>query len=326
MINAPTVTIVMPVYNTSQYVEEAIDSVLDQTFEDFELLIIDDGGTDESMTLCRAYTDPRIHIISQENRGLSGARNTGIREASGQFIALLDSDDVWEPVKLGRHVRHLKQNPRVGISFAASRTMDADGRAMRVVQKPKLKNISASDIYLRNPVGNGSAPVFRQEVFQDIAFPHPTMGYPCYFDESFRQSEDIECWMRIALTTGWKFEGVSGSLTRYRVNESGLSANVIRQFEAWDRMRAKIDALDPDFSAKWTPVAQAFQFRYLARRCVCRNDGSMALNLMRDALRSSPSILWREPQKTCTTLAAAAWLRIAPELASASLQTALRKA
>ena len=99
-MKTPIVSVVMPVYNTAKYVEAAIESVLAQSFLDFELLIIDDEGTDNSIELCRAYTDPRVRIISQKNRGLAGARNTGIREARGQFVALLDSDDLWEASKL----------------------------------------------------------------------------------------------------------------------------------------------------------------------------------------------------------------------------------
>ena len=86
-MNTPMISIVMPVYNTAKYVEAAIESVLAQTFVDFELLIIDDAGSDNSIELCRAYSDPRIRIISQANRGLAGARNTGIRHARGQYIA-----------------------------------------------------------------------------------------------------------------------------------------------------------------------------------------------------------------------------------------------
>ena len=155
-MNTPIVSIVMPVYNTAKFVETAIDSALAQTFEDFELLIIDDAGTDHSIDLCRAYSDPRIRIISQANRGLAGARNTGIRQSRGQFVALLDSDDLWETEKLQRHVEHLWQSPDVGISYAASKMIDDHGNLLRIVPRPKLKNVTARDVFLRNPVGYGS--------------------------------------------------------------------------------------------------------------------------------------------------------------------------
>ncbi len=321
----PLVSVIMPVYNTAKYVEAAIDSVLAQTYADFELLIIDDAGTDESIELCRAYDDPRIQIISQTNRGLAGARNTGIRNARGQFIALLDSDDLWEPKKLEKHVEHLRRAPHIGVSYAASALIDDDGQMLRIVQRPKLRKISPQDIFLRNPVGNGSAPVLRRAVFEDIAFLNQDRDEHDYFDDAFLQSEDIECWCRIALTTDWGFEGIQGTYTRYRINEGGLSANVVKQFATWSGVKDRVAQLDPHFSARWSPYAEAFQLRYLARRCVRMGEGALAWSLMKDALKLCPRIILREPAKTLTTLAAASVLRFLPSAFNAPLQALIQK-
>lgn len=325
-MSTPIVSVIMPVYNTAKYVEAAIDSVLAQTFEAFELLIVDDAGSDQSVDLCRAYDDPRIRIISQVNRGLAGARNTGIRNARGQFIALLDSDDLWAPEKLERHIEHLLMSPEVGVSYAASTMMDDDGNPLRIVQRPKLHNVSAKDVFLRNPVGNGSAPVLRKAVFNDIAFLNTAREELDYFDETFRQSEDIECWCRIALTTDWKFEGIPGALTAYRINEGGLSANVIKQFETWSRVRARVAELDPEFSNTWSAQAEAYQKRYLARRSFRMGEGALAWSLMKEALATSPKILFDEPAKTLTTLAAALVLRFRPLALDRPLQALIEKA
>lgn len=324
-MKTPLVSVIMPVYNTEKYVQSAIDSVLAQTFEDFELLIIDDAGTDASIALCRAYTDARIRIVSQANRGLAGARNTGIREARGQFIALLDSDDLWETEKLERHVQHLWTSPQVGISYAASSMIDDDGNFLRITQRPKLKNVTARDVFLRNPVGNGSAPVIRKAVFDDIAFVNQARNELDYFDDSFRQSEDIECWCRMALITHWKFEGITGALTRYRINEGGLSANVVRQFETWSRVKARVAELNPDFADRWSAHAEAYQKRYLARRCFRMGEGALAWSLMREALKTCPQILIEEPAKTLTTLAAVLALRFRPQGLERPLQALIER-
>ena len=120
----PTVSIVMPVWKSERYIAEAVKSVLGQTFEAFELLIVDDGSPDGSLDICRAFSDPRIRYLRQENRGLAAARNTGLRHARGEFIAFLDSDDIWEPEKLERHVAHLRSSPGVGVSFCYSVFVD----------------------------------------------------------------------------------------------------------------------------------------------------------------------------------------------------------
>jgi len=317
----PTVTVIMPVYNTQKYVKRAVQSVLEQTFTDFELLIIDDQGTDDSITICRQFTDPRIRIISQQNRGLAGARNTGIRHAAGEYMALLDSDDLWHPEKLERHVYHLDQNPEIGVSYAASRMIDDNGHKLSIVQKPKLIGINATTIFLRNPIGNGSAPVLRRRALGDIAHKSFRAGELNYFDETFRQSEDIECWMRIALKTCWVFEGIPGELTYYRVNENGLSANIIRQFDTWLRVRSKVRDLAPHFAQKWESAAEAYQLRYLARRSVRMLDRGLAIKLALKSVQKRPQILLAEPVKTISTLMAAMCLRCLPEKTYAKLQT-----
>ncbi len=312
-MTTPRVSIIMPVYNVEAFVGEAVKSVLDQTFADFELLIIDDGGTDASIEICSRFDDPRIRIISQSNRGLAGARNTGIIHARGEYIALLDSDDRWMPEKLMLHVIHLDAAPNVGVSYSGSRFIDGSGTPLRQAQRPKLKNVTAADILCRNPVGNGSAPVIRRSVLAMVAYAHPEdSSRICHFDESFRQSEDIELWVRLALRANCKFDGINGLMTEYRVIAGGLSANVVRQYETWTRMLAKAEDIDPAFVAEHGARARAYQLRYLSRRSVQLGDGSFAISLFLQAMKSSLSPLIEEPVKTAATFAAAhlaRWLK-----------------
>lgn len=319
----PIFSIVMPVYNTEKYVRLAIQSVLNQSFRDFELLIIDDQGTDQSMLICHSFADTRIRIISQKNRGLAGARNTGIRHARGRYIAFLDSDDLWHPEKLERHKAHLDSNPKIGVSYAASRMIAENGTPLALTQRPKLRRIHPATVFLRNPVGNGSAPVIRKKALGAIAHTGERVGELNYFDESFRQSEDIECWMRIALKTDWTFEGIRGELTYYRVNESGLSANVIRQYESWLRVRESVRANAPKFAKTWAKAAEAYQLRYLARRSIRMRDRGLAVKLILRALWLRPQILVAEPFKTISTLGAAICLRCLPTKTYCKLQTRL---
>jgi glycosyltransferase involved in cell wall biosynthesis len=310
----------MPVYNVEAYIAEAIASVLGQTMSDFELIIVDDGGTDSSIAIARKFDDSRIRIVSQANRGLAGARNSGINAALAPYIAFIDSDDRWHPEKLALHCIHLDNNPEIGVSFAGSRFIDAYGAVMRQAQRPKQEAISASDIFMRNPIGNGSAPVLRRRTLDSVAFLHPKdPSRLCFFDESFRQSEDIEMWLRIALQTGWRFEGVSGLLTDYRVVGGALSANVVRQYDSWERMVSKLRPLDPAFFATYERAARAFQLRYLARRAVQLGDGAMALMLLRNAARQSLRPMWREPVRSLVTVGAAAATALLPSAWSRAL-------
>jgi glycosyltransferase involved in cell wall biosynthesis len=291
----PIVTVVIPMFNAEKYIEKCITSVLEQTFKNFEVICVDDGCTDNTLDILKQFTDPRIKLISQKNRGLAGARNIGIYAAKGIYIALLDSDDFWSNEKLTKHVAHLNSNPEVGVSYCPSLFIKENGTIMGIGQFPKLKEINFRDIMCRNPVGNGSAPVIRRRLLADISTTNKEQNCKYYFDETLRQSEDIELWVRIALLTSWKFEGISAPLTYYRINNGGLSANLL-------------------------PLARAYQLRYLARRAIRSGDSYQAIKLIHWALCEQPRILFEEPKRTLATYACA-FLTLLPRSLYNSLES-----
>lgn len=308
----PYATIVVPAFNVSATLAETMDALLVQTYTDFEIIIVNDGSSDDTVKVANKYLyDTRVRLVSQRNRGLAGARNTGIADARGELIGFCDADDIWEPSKLETHVNHLNAASEVGISFSGSALIDDNSRSMKRSQKPRLQEINAHHVFKRNPIGNGSAPVIRKAVFDAIAYrPEFENGRDWYFDETFRQSEDIECWTRIALTTAWLFEGVAGNLTKYRINSAGLSANTERQLASWENMATKLRPIAPDFFAKHEMAARSYQYRYLARRAISDLDGERGLELMVESLRVSFSPMLEEPMKTVQTLIAATVLRL----------------
>ncbi len=297
------VSIVMPAYNVSTFIAEAIRSVLAQTFTDFELIIVDDGSTDDTNLICKRFEDPRIRLVSQKNRGLAGARNTGIRIAKGEYVAFLDADDKWHPKKLQEHVAHLDARPLVGVSYSASQFMDESGALMPLYQTPKVSNVRSEDVLCRNPVGNGSAPVIRRSALQDIESFDDRYGQPeaVYFDPDFKQSEDIECWVRIAAQTRWRFEGIDKPLTQYRLNSGGLSASVGRQLQSWEAFFKKACGYAPSLMREWGGLARAYQYRYLARRAIWSREPDIARQLFASALRSDWRIAIHEPARTLST-------------------------
>ncbi len=316
-------TIVIPVFNGASTLREAIDSALAQTYPTFEVLVIDDGSTDDSADIVRSYDDRRLRMVQQDNGGLNSARNTGIREARSDFIGLLDADDIWEPTKLAKQMAHLRSDPTIGLSFAGSWMIDVNGQPTGLHQTPQVAGITPSDLLYRNPVGNGSTPVMRRAALDEIAHPHPTEGHICWFDEELRQSTDIECWIRLSLQTEWKIEGIAEALTGYRVNPAGLSANVLRQFDTWLQMVQKTAVYAPHFIAEHGAHAKACQLRYLARRAVSLRQPGLAWAFARASLSSSPRILMDQPLKTITTVGAAGVLRIAGTTIYTAIESAL---
>ena len=309
----PTVTVVMPVYNVEAYVAQAVDPVLAQTFADFELIIVDDGGSDKSVSICETFKDPRIRIVHQANKGLAGARNTGIALSRGRYIALLDSDDAWAPEKLERHVAHLEAHAEIGASYSGAELIDCLGRSLGIRQRPKAGIATAKDVFCGRAILNGSAPVFRREMLSESALWNATQGRLWYFDESLRRSEDVECWTRLAVTGRFQFAAILAPLTLYRVNSGGLSADVIRQLSSWDQVCQSIAKIAPEFVAAYGREARGRELRYLARRCVQLRDRGLGLTLVCEAIAHCPSLLWREPGKTLVTLLACIALRLMPQ-------------
>lgn len=304
-MTTPMISVVMPIYNVETFVGEAVQSVLDQTFKDFELICVDDGGSDRSIDIVREFNDPRIRLVHQANRGLAGARNSGIAHALGEFVALLDSDDIWHPDKLMLHFIHLRANPHIGVSYAGSRLIDAKGEPLSVSMQPKIGEVTARDIICRNPVGNGSAAVLRKSELDKAAFMHPTtVGRKCWFDEEFRQSEDVEMWTRLAVKHDVTFAGIPGLLTDYRILAGALSANVVKQYLSWTKMLRKLRGYAPEFVTAYGDTARAYQLRYLARRAVQLGNADLAKNFLNKAIGLEPAIFVEEPRKTTTTAAA----------------------
>ena len=132
------VSVIIPVYNAEKYVEDAVKSVLSQTYENIEILIIDDGSPDKSIEICERFKNPKVKIIRQKNRGLAGARNTGIRHAQGDYLAFLDADDMWLPEKLEKHILHLENSSQIGISFSRSAFINEVGEDLNIYQMSKL--------------------------------------------------------------------------------------------------------------------------------------------------------------------------------------------
>ncbi len=158
--HSPPVTVLMPAYNAGLYIREAIDSVLQQTFTDFELLIVNDGSTDDTEALIRSYSDPRIRIFSQENQGVTGALNRGLQLARGKYIARFDADDICYPDRLAVQYDFMEANPGCVLLGGASDYIDKDGHYLFEWQPSAYESEQ-----------------LRKEIRTTCPFDHPTVMY-----------------------------------------------------------------------------------------------------------------------------------------------------
>lgn len=184
-LESPTVSVIIPTYNRSQLVTEAVDSVLSQSYTDFELLVVDDGSTDDSTTRLAQYGD-RLCLYHQENRGASAARNTGFRHAQGRYISFLDSDDLWLKNKLQAQMDLVGRDPGVKVCYTEEIWIR---QGVRVNPKKKHRKYSGwiLDKMLPLCIVSLSSVLIAREVFDRVGL----------FDESLPACEDYDLWLRI---------------------------------------------------------------------------------------------------------------------------------
>ena len=183
----PQISVVMSVYNGEKYLHEAIDSILDQTSTDFEFIIIDDGSTDDSAEIINLYSDNRIKLIQQENKGLAAALNEGIKIAKGKYIARMDADDISEPDRFDVQFQYMEENPRCVVVGSLSNIISKDGDFLyleeRSTDKSELKKTLPND----TPFAHGSG-------FMRASALHSVGGYK----EQMRFSQDVLLWIDLA--------------------------------------------------------------------------------------------------------------------------------
>lgn len=208
----PKVSVIIPAYNSMAYLPATLESVIQQTFTDFEVLIVNDGSLDHIVQWVSQIADTRVKLISQENQGAAVARNTGIAHAQGEYIAFLDADDLWEPTKLEKQVQCLEKDPKVGLVNTWVVAFDGQGKPQdeiwRINAEKGWKPEAEGNVWKQMIEGNlilcGSVAMVRRCCFEDVGV----------FDQNLRFAEDWDMWIRIA--AHYSFAVVKESLVFYR--------------------------------------------------------------------------------------------------------------
>jgi glycosyltransferase involved in cell wall biosynthesis len=253
----PKVSVVMPVYNGELYIREAIDSILNQTFSDFELIAIDDCSTDSSVKLVESYTDPRIRLITNSaNRGVRFVANQGYELARAEYIARMDCDDISLPQRLEKEVQYLDRHPEIAVVGAQSIFIDT---ADKLHHSQNMLHCAAEPSSIRwtasyeCPFVNPSVMFRKQIVWGELG------GY----DENATFAEDYEMWLRL-LRHNYQGANLPEVLVKYRINPQSLthSTSASIKYQAISPMRKNyLDTLIPDYEQEKDTIVNFFATR-----------------------------------------------------------------
>lgn len=220
------VAVIMPVYNAAPYIRDAVASVLAQRFTEFELIIVDDGSTDDSMWIVRAFDDARIRILTNDSRrGLSFSVNRAIDETDSIYIARMDADDIMLPERLERQVSYLDAHPAVGVC----------GSCVRLLGRGDVWTMPADDAAIRAEM------LFNSPLLHPTVLLRRSALAELRYDEQFPKAQDYDLWQRLAGRTG--LANVPEVLLEYRLYERNTDA-AAKEFQAACADRVRVRALE----------------------------------------------------------------------------------
>ncbi|MGB6298835.1 MAG: glycosyltransferase family A protein [Rivularia sp. (in: cyanobacteria)] len=209
-----TVSVIIPVYNGENTILQTINSVQNQTFPDWELIVINDGSTDESLKLLKEINDERLKIFSYENGGLSVARNRGITHATGEYIAFLDADDLWTSDKLELQLEALEKNQKAGVAYSWTYFMEETEEYCHTGRKLFFEGNVLPNLLTDNFIASGSNPLIRRQAIESVGD----------FDPAVSGAADWDYWLRLAIN--WEFVVVAKPQIFYRLSSSSMSSKV----------------------------------------------------------------------------------------------------
>jgi glycosyltransferase involved in cell wall biosynthesis len=279
-VTNPTVSIIMPAYNAADYLSQSIKSVLQQTFEDWELLIVNDGSTDTTAEIAAQFADARIHYIYQQNKGLPGARNTGIKQAKGKNLCFLDADDCYHPNKLLLQVQFLEQNRGIGLVYSSRIDMDRDGNCLSLRQAPQ--QVTLTDLVLGYPF-----------VINDVMVRTEWISKVAGFDETFLfNSEDRDFYLRLA-QAGCQFAGQHHFLTYRRFHAGRQFRNIPAKMDNYFRALdiAFKDPLCPEEVLALRNLAYAHHYLIWGYQAAVQNEEDIAQSYLQRAIALQPALL-----------------------------------
>jgi glycosyltransferase involved in cell wall biosynthesis len=297
MDREPTVSVIIPAYNSERFIGQAIESVLGQTYSKVEVVVVNDGSTDSTAKIVQKFCGSgRLNYIEQHNKGVSSARNMGIRNSAGELIAFLDHDDCWFPKKLESQVAFILANPHIPWIHSNAH-VDFNGSRRIVCWDAGVQGNSFKDLFARNRIILSTV-LLRRDCLETVGL----------FNERFGGAEDYELWLRLAIRFPLGY--IDEVLALYRVHDSNLSGDSFHMTDEDLRVIEAVVRTVPDI------------YRLLGRRAIKERIGTLAYELAGWHMWKSRNdqlakqYLWKAIKKRPTHLASYkrfVWCSLSPE-------------
>jgi glycosyltransferase involved in cell wall biosynthesis len=282
----PAVSIVMTAYNVADYIGEAIQSALAQTFTDFELIVIDDASTDNTLDVAMRNTDPRLRLVRSPHQGAPAQMRKGVELARAPYLAFLDGDDLWHPSKLENHVAFLNAHPEVDLTFSWSRIIDERGRDTGLTTCAREGPTSFSELLADNVIGNGSALVLRREALAAAGG----------IDATLPAGYDLDAWLRVGLLRPGNLWAIPEFLTYYRRRRGQMTGDVALMERSFDLLVQKARSLAPDAVARVEKRAYCNMMRFYSYGCYQAGDYARSARWLARSFRRAPATFLLEPR------------------------------
>lgn len=286
-VDAPLVSVVVPAYNAERTIVRTVQSLLRQTHNQLEVLVVDDGSRDRTGELVESLRDEdgRVALVRQENLGVAAARNAGIASTTGPFIAMLDADDVWFPTAAERLLEQLTaKGPDFGVAYAWSVFIDEEDRATGGFRAAAIEGDVLGTLACHNFLGNASCTLIRRECFDRVG------GFDSGFQAHGKQGcEDWDFYLRVA--EHFRFCVVPELLVGYRKVDDRMSSDLERMAASHEHMLAKLRERQPQLSGFASQLSKSSFYMYLAREA----DRSARGRWLRRAFSSGPIFCLSRP-------------------------------
>lgn len=282
----PQISVIIPAYNCEKTIRQTIESVLKQTFTDFELIVINDGSQDATLDIISSIKDPRIKIYSYPNAGVSASRDRGVTQASGEFIAFLDADDLWTPNKLESQLKLLQDNPLFAVAYSWTDYIDESGQLLYTGSHITLNGDIYQHILVHNFIENGSNALIRKEALSEVGnFDKSLLGF----------GEDWDFLIRLAAR--YHFVAFPQAQVLYRMSADSSSSSILKQEQGCLKVIEKSFCQAPKSLQYLKKYSLANLYKYLTFRTLVgsleRQKAIIASRCFWNAVRHNPALLYQ---------------------------------